>query len=156
MRRSNREVTEIEKILEIIDNCQVCRLGLCIDNRPYVVPMSFGFEYKNGEIVMYFHSALEGRKIDMMKENNQVCFEMDIDKGLIEGDRACSYSTKFQSVIGFGTAEFITNHEEKIEGLKHILKHYTDKENLLFDDSVVEKTGVFKVAAKEFTGKSRL
>ena len=73
MRRSEREITQRDKLLELLDQCQVMHLGLTDGAAPYVVPLHFGWEEKEGEIMLYFHSAPEGRKMDCVRRNPS-CF----------------------------------------------------------------------------------
>ncbi|MDR2759002.1 MAG: pyridoxamine 5'-phosphate oxidase family protein, partial [Spirochaetaceae bacterium] len=107
MRRKDREITDIEELRGIISRCKVCRLAMAENNRPYVVPLNFGYEYQNGELILYFHGAQEGEKIDMLKKNPQVCFEMDGGHRLVEGREAHDYSFAYESIIGFGEVEFV-------------------------------------------------
>ena len=102
MRRTDREITDPEKIREIIDDCTCCRLGLCDEGKAYIVPLSFGYTEREGRYVFYFHSAREGRKLDLIRRTGWAGFEMDTNYKLNEGEAACGYSARFRSVIGGG------------------------------------------------------
>ena len=78
MRRSEREESDINVIEEIINKAEVCRIAFAVDNMPYVVPMNFGYT-SNPVQRLFFHCANEGRKLEMIRKNNYVCFEIDID-----------------------------------------------------------------------------
>ena len=69
MRRSDREIADKSEIIRIIEKCDVCRLALSQNNAPYIVPMSFGYEYADNKLTIYFHCAKEGRKLDIIREN---------------------------------------------------------------------------------------
>ena len=103
MRQKDKEVADITEIENIICKASVCRLGLCENEHPYIVPLCFG--YKNN--ALYFHSAPDGRKLDMLKKNNNVCFEIDIDNDLVKAEKACDCVMKYISVIGFVKVELI-------------------------------------------------
>ncbi len=124
MRRADREVKDKAEVIKIIEKCDVCRIALSDDNVPYVVPMNFGYDYDNGELVLYFHGASEGKKHDIIKKNPRACFEMDCSHRLIEAERAEDYTMEFESVIGDGKIYRITDKDEKIKALKHLMKNY--------------------------------
>ena len=162
MRRKDREVTAIADLLAIIDRCRVCRLGLCDDGRAYIVPMNFGYSLENGALTLYFHSAREGKKIDIIRKNNKACFELDCDHKLLSGDQACEYSFAYSSIIGFGSIEFIDAEQEKINALEILMKHQTGKEaqpdtlnSFIICKEAVDSVTVFKLAADSFSGKCR-
>jgi nitroimidazol reductase NimA-like FMN-containing flavoprotein (pyridoxamine 5'-phosphate oxidase superfamily) len=98
MRRKDREITGIEEQLGLINKYKVCRLGISEDNRPYIVPLNFGYEYKNRELTLYFHSAQGGKKMDILKKNPQACFEIDGEHALIGGPAACDYGYAYESI----------------------------------------------------------
>jgi nitroimidazol reductase NimA-like FMN-containing flavoprotein (pyridoxamine 5'-phosphate oxidase superfamily) len=156
MRRADREVTDTAEKLRIIGQCRVCRLAMSEDNRPYVVPLNFGYEYSNTVLTLYFHGALEGRKIGILKKNNHVCFEMDGEHELTPGENDCGYGFNFASVIGFGTLEFIEDRDEKSRALGFLMKHQTGEDReFVFDDAHLKATMVCRVRVEEFTGKRR-
>lgn len=152
MRRSDREVTEIKDLLDIIASCKVCRLALQDADGLYIVPLNFGYEYADGKLLLYFHSAKEGRKINAITQNNDVCFEMDCDHRLIEADAACSYGFAFKSIIGNGTASIVGDIEEKKKALELLMQHQTGKE-FSFHEKMINAVTVFKVDVVSFTGK---
>ena len=103
MRRQDREVTDPGKIDRVIAACHCCRLGFCDQGKAYIVPLNFGYAVEDGKYVFYFHGAKEGRKIDLIRAGGTVGFELDTHYKLNEGDSACAYSARFQSVIGTGS-----------------------------------------------------
>ncbi|MDH7508951.1 MAG: pyridoxamine 5'-phosphate oxidase family protein [Methanomassiliicoccales archaeon] len=149
MRRSAQEINDLGLIESVINEAKVCRIALCNDGEPYVVPLSFG--YSNGHI--YLHSAEGGKKVEMMRKNNRVCFEIDVDIELIESNRPCGFEMSYLSVIGFGTASFITDVEKKKEALQIIMEHYTGQKEYEFDQKVLEKTLIIAISIERMTGK---
>ena len=85
MRRTDREITDAEKITQIIQTCHCCRLGFCDNGAVYIVPLNFGYAEENGKRVFYFHSAKSGRKLDLIAGTPSVGFELDVNYALVEG-----------------------------------------------------------------------
>lgn len=139
-------------MIEIINKCRVCHLGLQDQNGIYVVPLNFGYEYKDNKLVLYFHSAKEGKKLDIILHNNLIGFEMDCEHYLIEAKEACGYSYSFKSIIGNGRAYIVTNLEEKKKALQVLMKHQSGKD-FLFTEEMVSNIVVIKVEVIEFSGK---
>ena len=148
MRRKDREIKDKAEIERIIQEALVCRVALSDGDSPYVFPVCFGF--KDGTI--YFHSAQEGKKIEILKKNNKVCFEMDIDTKLIEGEKGCEWGIRYSSVIGFGTASFIEDIEEKKKALHVLLAHYSDK-SYEFPEPSLDQVAIIKIRVESMTGK---
>ena len=149
MRKSNLEIRDKARIEQIMRTAQICRLGLCKDDRPYIVPVNFGYD---GERI-YFHTALEGMKIDYFAANMQVCFEVECDvKVLPNADDACKWETDYVSVIGFGAVEEIVQPEMKVDALNKIIEHYSVRQ-CSFDPQKVAKTRLWVVRIESLTGK---
>jgi hypothetical protein len=148
MRRSEREIKDREVIDAIIRQCLVCRLGLFDGEEPYIVPLCFGYDGQ----ALYFHSAPDGRKIDILRKNSRVCFEFDIPEGMREAEEGCRWGIKYRSVIGFGDAEIIDVQEDKKKALEIIMAQYSAKE-YIFPEDILGKTLVIRVAIARITGK---
>lgn len=154
MRRSDREIKDVDRILNIVDKCKVARLGIVDGGRPYVVALNFGYRRIDNDITLYFHSACEGRKIQVMRENPYVCFEMDCAHGLIEGKKPCAFSFAYESVVGSGKIEFIENREEKNEALNLITSHITGADkSYTFPSQALDNTCVYRLVVQEYTAK---
>jgi len=152
MRRDDREIKEAGEIEEIISRSDVCRIAFAENNTPYIVTMNFG--YSGGEEpCLYFHCALQGRKLEMMRKNNLVCFEMDTDHKLYGGENGCDWGMNFSSVVGYGRLSIIDNNEEKTKGLDILMAHYSGIKNFGYDPMVFERTAVLKLLISEMTGK---
>lgn len=149
MRRKEREIKDRERLLSIISRAKVCRLALSEDDQPYVVPLCFG--HRDG--FLYFHTARKGKKLDILRKNDRVCFEIDIDQELMPSAEACKWGMGFMSVIGFGRALLLEDPGEKREALDIIMAHYAEG---AFDyrDEVIRKTVIIKVGIESMTGKS--
>jgi hypothetical protein len=143
-----RRIFQIKEAKEIIKKALVCRLAVCEDSNPYIIPVCFG--YKNG--FLYIHSAPEGKKIEILKKNKKVCFEIDIIEDIVSSDLACEWDIKYESVIGFGEAFFIENLEEKKEALKCIFKHYSKSSPVISEDEI-RKVTIIGIKIKNMTCK---
>ena len=148
MRRKDRAIGELAEIELILRRSLVCRLGLTEENRPYIVPLSFGFKDRT----LYFHSAPEGKKIEILRKNSKVCFEFDLDHEVLVDEKACKWGMKYRSVIGFGKASFVEDLEEKRKGLDVIMQHYSGR-SFQYPEPAVENVFVIKVEIESMTGK---
>ena len=156
MRRKDREIKEHNEIVEVIRNCDICRLGLVDGEYAYILPLNFGMEQdEEGKVTLYFHSALEGRKTELLKEGLKASFEMDT-KHEIEYDEGRGYCTYyFESVMGRGTIH-ILNDDEKFEALKKLMNHYHPGANAYFNTAAIPRTLVYALEVEEMTGKRKL
>lgn len=154
MRRSDREIPGIEELEDIIRKADVCRLALANDNIPYIVTLNFGYINKP-EQTLFFHCANEGRKLDMIHRNNYVCFEMDTDHLLYSGNRGCDWGMRFRSVVGYGNISVVTEKDQKIAGLSHIMEHYGGEAEYIFDENQLSQTTILRLKIIEMTGKKK-
>lgn len=109
MRKSNQEIKDPAILDQILSKAVVCRVAMMDGDLPYIVPFNFG--YREGCI--YIHSAPEGKKIDLIKKNNRVCFEAEETAEIVKKDRACKWSTRYRSVVGYGTMEILSDERSK-------------------------------------------
>jgi nitroimidazol reductase NimA-like FMN-containing flavoprotein (pyridoxamine 5'-phosphate oxidase superfamily) len=148
MRRKEKEITKKEEIEKILRQSHVCRLAMVDGDKPYLVPMNFG--YSNG--CLFFHCAREGRKIDLIKKTPNICFEFDELIRFKKANLACDWGIDFKSVIGSGKAQFLEDSKEKKNALNIIMSQYSDR-SFEYPDEMLEKTLVIKVIIDEMTGK---
>jgi uncharacterized protein len=148
MRRKEKEIIKEKDIESIIQKALICRLGLSDGEKPYIVPLCFGYQNKT----LYFHSSRKGKKLDIIRKNQHICFEIDINAEIIKTENACRWGMKYQSVIGFGRAIIIENFDEKQKALEIIMKQYAEKK-FDFSDSAIAKISVIKVEIENMTGK---
>ena len=152
--RRERQVTDETKIRHILDTAKVLRLGLAVNNEPYVVPMNYGYVMENGTLTLYLHSALRGKKLDMIRANPNVFVEMDCDHVPFEGDVACKYGLSYSSVMGRGTAQIVEDVEEKKRAMAVLMKSQTGTD-FSFDDRMVQIVAVIRIDVTEYTAKHR-
>ena len=157
MRRKDREIFGKEEIEPILQECKVCRIAMIANGKPYVVPMNFGYTWDDDGLTLYFHSGLQGKKMDALKKDPRICFEMDIQKGLTSGgDNACRYSYAFSSIVGEGSVVFAQNNDEKRAGFEHIMLHQTGKSGWTYGDAHLSVTEVFWVKADSFEASRKI
>ena len=154
MRRTDREITDLNKIIEIIKNNQCCRLGFIDQESVYIVPLNYGYLYNNKHI-FYFHGAKVGKKIDLIKQNNHIGFEIDNNHQLVEGKTPCQYSMKYQSIIGKGHIELIEDDEEKKLGLQLIMKNVAHQD-VTFNNQMISSVAVMKLIVDTLSCKEHM
>ncbi len=152
--RREREITDINKIIEILDKSKIAHIGMVDGDEPYVVPMNYGYIMENGKLTVYLHGAKRGRKIDVIKANPKVFFEAECDIVPFEGDVACRYGMVYESIMGKGIAEIVEDSEEKKLALSVLMKTQTGKD-FTFDDKLTSVVSVIKINVTEYTAKHR-
>jgi uncharacterized protein len=150
MRKKDREIKDRKVIDDIIRRCRVCHLAMCDDGQPYVLPLNFGYDGS----FLYFHAALEGKKIDIIKKNNRVGFEFDMLHEIVTADKACGWSAKYESVVGSGIAEIVDHPENKKDALACIMRQYGSSAND-FPEEILKKTLILRVKILEISGKAK-
>ena len=149
VRRSKQEIKSKELLEDIIRKAHVVRIAMSAENIPYIVPVNYGYK----DNAFYFHCAKQGKKLDIIKINPNVAFEIDTDHELLTGDVACKFTMKFRSIIGNGVATVIENTEEKIKGLDIIMSQYSDINNFDYNSKAVDAVVIVKIDVIEMTGK---
>ncbi|WP_020674619.1 pyridoxamine 5'-phosphate oxidase family protein [Geopsychrobacter electrodiphilus] len=148
MRRSEKAVTHIAGLEQILWQGRVCQLAIADVPSPYIVSLSYGY----GDGILYFHSAAEGHKIELLHCNPQVGFSVVVDLGIVEGEQPCNWGARFRSVVGQGRVEFIEESESKRTALKLLMAQYGEGA-FDFPLKAIEETTVFRLVIKEMTGK---
>lgn len=148
MRKAEREIKDLGELEDVIRRAEVCRLAMIDEGEPYIVPLNFG--YRDG--CLYFHCAREGRKLDVLRKNPNICFELEADVRLERGETACRWSTRYESVIGWGTAAIVVDEREVREGLEVLMSHYTEGP-FEFDARSLTLTALIEVKVGRMTGK---
>jgi nitroimidazol reductase NimA-like FMN-containing flavoprotein (pyridoxamine 5'-phosphate oxidase superfamily) len=148
MRRKEREITDREEIDEILFSGKVMHLALSDDNMPFLIPVFYAYDGTS----IYFHSAKAGTKIEIMKRNNNVCFEISIDHEIVEHDMACNFEAKHRTVIGFGKAEFVEDEIDKITALNRIVARFTDRK-FEFPKGNLNATAIIRINIVSVKGK---
>lgn len=152
MRKVDREISSVTEIADVLRRCDTIRIGISDERAPYVVPVSFGYEVKNGEIAVCFHGALAGRKAELLKDHPRVCVEADLCHGFVENGHG-GLTCDFESVIGYGNAELLEG-EDKARGLQLLLAH-CGTPHYQCAPEVTALTAVYRIRLDEVSGKRR-
>jgi len=151
MRRADREITDFNEIVDVLERADTIRLAMHDEPYPYIVPLSYGFEVSDGRVIIYFHGAKEGLKHELIAKNSCVCVEADIFHGYKEVPK--SVTTEYESVIGFGTAELVSG-DAAAHGIDLLLTH-CGFDGFTYDRAVLGIVSVYKVTLESVTGKRR-
>ncbi len=149
MIRKEKEITSRHELDQIIHNSLICHLSCSLNDQPYVVPLSFGYD---GNVV-YFHTAQEGKKNDILSANPHVCLGFESEIHLQpDPDLACRWSFNYQSVIAIGIAELVTNPKDRLYAIKQIMLHFSDQDWEI-SEKELSRTAIWQVILIEITGK---
>lgn len=151
MRRKDREVTDFHEMIDIMKKCDSCIVAMNDGDFPYVVPMNFGLEVQEEQVFLYFHCATKGKKLDLLKQNHHVTFEMDCDHDLVLCEERMSCTMGYSSVIGHGTIDEVAD-EDKYDALKIIMRQY-HAEDFKFNTHMMKVTTVLKLTVTDITAK---
>jgi len=155
MTRRELEITERSEILDILDRSMIVHIGLVDGDEPYVVPMNYGYTMEeDGTLVLYLHGATQGRKLDLMRKNPKVFFEMECDVQQFEGDVACRYGTAYKSLMGRGRAVIVEDPAEKMKCLSLFMKTQTGKD-FEFNEKLVKVVSIIRIEALDYTAQQR-
>lgn len=152
MRRKDREINQMDEMIEIIKKCDVCRVALFDEEYPYIIPLNFGYSYENNVLIFYFHGANAGKKLELLSKNPKASFEMDCSHKLISGDMACDYTMEYESICGNGILE-IVSEEEKETALIYLMKQYSNAPSFEFNPANMKAIAVIKLTVSNITGK---
>ena len=147
-------ITDEQQLRGILDSAKVLRLGLAVDIVPYIYPMNYGYRMEDGKLTLYLHSAAKGSKLELLRKNPDVCFELDCDHAPFEGRVACQYGLAYSSLQGRGTARIIEDVEEKKQAMSILMKTQTGKD-FSFNERLVSIVAVIRIDVTEFTAKHR-
>ncbi|MBR6596299.1 MAG: pyridoxamine 5'-phosphate oxidase family protein [Oscillospiraceae bacterium] len=154
MTKRELQITDLNQIQAILDTAKVLRLGLAVNNEPYVVPMNYGYTMEDGKLTLYLHSALRGKKLEMLQTNPKVFFELDCDLRPFEGVKPCQYGLSYSSIMGRGEAVLVEDVEEKMKAMTVLMKTQTGKD-FSFNEQLVSIVAVVRIDVTEFTAKHR-
>lgn len=153
MRRKDREVTNKEDILRIVKDAKYLHLALNDDNYPYIVSLHYGF-INQEPFVFYMHSAKEGHKIDLIKNNCNAAITLECNVKLQESLNACSYTSSFSSVFAKGTVSLVESDEEKKMALELIMENQSGK-HFDINKNMCETVSIIKFVADTLTAKEK-
>lgn len=159
MRLKKREIKDPDILRDIIESCDIVRLGLRDRDGMFIVPVNYGYDIETDgtalKLTLYIHGAREGRKAEAFAADPSVAIEMDCMDGIITGNYTCSYSCAYRSIMGNGTLRELTGEQEKIHALTRIMEHMAPGARIEFRPEMLERTGVYRIDVKNFTGKER-
>jgi nitroimidazol reductase NimA-like FMN-containing flavoprotein (pyridoxamine 5'-phosphate oxidase superfamily) len=148
----NRTLTFKQELEDIIRKCQFCNLAMVDeDNKPYVIPMNFGYEND----LVFLHGSKVGRKNDILRKNPYVClsFSTDHDLRYVNEEVACSWSMRYRSVLAFGKVEFVEEPKDKVKGLNIIMANYSNRE-FEYNDPAIREVQVYRVLVEKMEGRA--
>lgn len=149
MRRLDKQITDPEILNKILNESHICRLGLVENGEAYIVPVNFA----HADGIIYIHSALAGRKIDIIRSNNRVSFEMELDNSLVTSDIPCGWTEKYRSIMGKGSIIIDNDINSKKHGLDLIMRKYGAKMELNYDEKILARMMILKLTIESYTGK---
>ena len=149
MRKSRQEITDRAILEEILSTQVICRLAMVDGERPYIIPVNYG--YREG--YLYIHSAPEGKKIDLLGQNQEVCFEVEDRMEITKGEKACDWSTRYRSVVGYGTVEILSDDKSKQQGLEVIMAQHGAPDLTDFDPGNMSRMVILKIRITSISGK---
>lgn len=156
MRLAKREIQEKKRLMEILEQAKVLRIGTMDQEGIYIVPVNYGYSWEEGEpLRFYIHSAREGRKVQAFAASGDAGFELDLEQGVIRGTYTCSYSYAYQSITGTGKIRLLEDMEEKKQGLARIMEHMAPEAELCFSPEMLQAVNVYCLEAVSFKGKER-
>lgn len=155
MRRADREINDKTEIEKIIAKADVCRIAMANNNVPYLVTLNFGYVAEPAP-AFYFHCAPAGRKLEMIKLNNTVCFELDTDHELIKGEKSCDWGMKFSSVVGYGRITVVEDEQERVKGLNALMDHFGASGLHSYEPRIMRHTTVLRLDVDEISCKKKI
>ena len=155
MRRSDREITDPERIEAFVRNGRIIRIAFWDRGEIYIVPVNYGYEKTDGQYRFYFHGAKAGRKYELSGSSPSVGFEIDGGYRLLEAETACGYSAEFWSVTGTGTIRLLEDPEEKIRGLDLLMGQASGKMRWDYPTEALDRVAVYRLDAEKLSCKAR-
>ena len=155
MRRKEREVTDFNSILEIIDECRIMRIGLADGDFPYIVPLNFAYTVSGKQLDFYIHGALSGRKYELMKRCGKCSFEMDIPLAIDCIAEKRDVTMRYKSVMGTAEITFLEG-VEKQDAIDIIMNRYKETRGFDYNRKTVAATMVARLTATTLSAKANL
>ena len=149
MRKARQEITNRKELEEILEDAIICRVAMMDGERPYIIPLNYGYQ----EGCLYIHSAREGKKIDLLKQNPEVCFEVEDTMEITRGEHACDWSTRYRSVVGYGSFDILSDEAGKQHGLEVIMEQHGAPELNEFNPENMKRMVILKLTIRSMTGK---
>lgn len=154
MRRKDREVTDRNEIISMIEMCSIIRLGLADGDYPYIVPVNFSYTDDDGRIAFYIHGALAGRKYELLKKNGKCSFEMDIPLGMECIEEAHDVTERYMSVMGTAEVSFVPDEEKKPVIDNVIMARYPETRDFRYNEAAISRTMIAKLTVTSISAKA--
>ena len=154
MTKREYRITDEAEIRQILDTARVLRLGIAVDNEPHIIPLNYGYTLEEGKLTFYLHSAVKGNKLELLRKNPNICFELDCDYQPFEGVLPCQYGLGYRAVSGRGRAVIVEDAQAKMEGMTIMMKTQTGKD-FEFTEKLVSIVAVIRIDVEEYTAKHR-
>lgn len=150
MVEKGQKLTERELQDGVIKQAAYCHLSCSLDDQPYLIPISYGYDGK----FLYIHTALRGKKVDIFHLNPQVCLAFESQVTLNpDPDLACKWSFSYQSVILEGSISELTSPADKVYGLEQVMAHYSPSD-WQFPPEMIRQTRIWKITPEHIYFKS--
>jgi nitroimidazol reductase NimA-like FMN-containing flavoprotein (pyridoxamine 5'-phosphate oxidase superfamily) len=149
MRRKEKEITDLKIINDLFANSAVCRIAMVDNGEPYLLPLNYGYR----DNTLYIHSAAAGRKIEILKRNDRVCFEIEGPGTIVQHAEPCHWGTKARSLIGYGRVEIVTDLQEKQRGLDIIMAHHGKTDPNVYDEKQLRAVVILKIPVESVACK---
>lgn len=145
------KITRNKKIIsDILKKALVCRIALCDGIKPYIIPVNFGYE--NGKI--YIHTSVNSRKLEIIRRNNNISFEVEIDTEVIpDYNDPCRSTMRYRSVIGWGKAYIVDDPSIIKRALDLITMKYMGKTFENYNEKDLKRTAIIEISIEEMTAK---
>jgi uncharacterized protein len=149
MRRLDKEITDREVMAEILRSSDICRLGLVDNNEAYIVPVNYAWS----DGIIYIHSAHAGRKMELLRQDSRVSFEIEFHHEIIKSNIPCGWTAKYRSVMGRGTITIDNDISSKKKGLDLIMQKYGATMELNYDEGSFSRMTMLRLKIESVTGK---
>jgi len=149
MRKKDRQISDPAQLEDILRRGQVLRLAMCRDNQPYLLPLNYG--YHQGSI--YLHTGRQGLKLDFLRANPRVCFEVSVDVEMVPGPEACAWNCHYLCVLGFGRAVEVTDEAERRLGLMAVTAQYAGPGPHALKEESLARAWVLRIDIDQLSGK---
>jgi nitroimidazol reductase NimA-like FMN-containing flavoprotein (pyridoxamine 5'-phosphate oxidase superfamily) len=156
MRRHHKRITDLAIIFNLLDTCHVGRLGtISSDGWPMIKPLNFARDGWS----LYFHCAVDGEKLDDIRRDSRVCFEVDLPIAYVKGtiENPCRAEYLYRSVIIRGRATLVENRAEKIQALDCLMRKFQPGTTFSgYSDDKLDITGIVRIDIDDLSGKEDL
>jgi nitroimidazol reductase NimA-like FMN-containing flavoprotein (pyridoxamine 5'-phosphate oxidase superfamily) len=156
MRKLNKKITDVSVVIDLLNTCHVGRLGMVgRDGRPMVKPLNFA--YHDGRI--YFHCARDGEKLDDIRHDNRVCFEVDLPVAYVKGTTGnpCRAEYLYRSVIVRGRAIIVEDPVERLLALDCLMAKYQPEGGYgPYPEEKLALTCIVRINIEDLSGKEDL